>query len=329
ATKVRTHTYGDSTLDPASLAVERVHATSLGARLLASRPVGGGVDAIGSLHVDSDQGYVDRDPDPIGGRSTIAEAATGVELRRGALSADAAAGVAVPLDTGADPWPEAKAAVKYRLWKMRLQPRLVAGYKGRLPELRERYDASIGNQAVGPEKVGFGEIGLLLDHSDWAEVDVSGFYRRTNGLIRLSPDNSMLVNIGRVTVKGIDARLTVFPYRRVRGGASVELLDAGSPQLGENPIDRMAERRGDVWVEGRWRRLRGLVRARYIGEMIDQGTTLPDYGLVDASSYLVINDELSASLRVDNLLDERYLDRASGVRGSGRSAMLSLQGIWE
>ena len=66
------------------------------------------------------------------------------------------------------------------------------------------------------------ELGALVDRNDWAEVDVAGFWRRTDGMIRLSPTTNMLANIGEVTVLGVDARVTLFPYRAVRGGAGLE-----------------------------------------------------------------------------------------------------------
>ena len=128
----------------------------------------------------------------------------------------------------------------------------------------------------------------------------------------------MLVNMGRVDALGVDARVTVLPYRRIRGGASVSLIDADSPELGEDPIDRMAERRGDLWIEARGRRVRSFLRARYVGETVDQGVTLPVYALVDASGYFHLNDQLSASLRLDNLLDERYIGGVIVNDGNGR-----------
>lgn len=326
--RTRTTFYPDATLD-APQASEDVRAESFGGGYLVNRPVGEDWQLIGSTSIDSEHAVVDSGMDTVEGRATIADVATGFKYERGKLRGDAAVGVAIPVDVGATPWPEAKLSARYSPLRA-LTARVVLAHKGRLPTLRERYEV-FGNQALGPEKALFAELGLALEKNDLVSADVAGYVRRTNGLIRTDPSGgTMLVNLGELTMRGIDARATLFPYAPVHGGASVSLVKVTSAELGDDSVDRLPGRRGDVWVAGEWNdRLGGRVRYRYIGEMQDQGTTLDDYFLLDVSGHVRITDEVLATLRLENALGERYLDRASGVMGAGRAALLSVQGTWE
>jgi outer membrane receptor protein involved in Fe transport len=149
-------------------------------------------------------------------------------------------------------------------------------------------------------------------------------------MIRFVPGNPMLVNVGETTLRGVDARITALPYAPVRAGGSLSLVRATSEGSGDDAVDRLPGRRGDIWVAGdRRERAGGLLRARYIGVMVDQGVALDDYWLVDASSYYWVTRGIMAGLRLDNALDARYLDRAGGIMGLGRVLFLSVQGTWE
>jgi hypothetical protein len=311
---------------------EELRASSVGGGLLHNRPLlAARLQWVSSLGIDSEEGEAEnRNGAAIGGRATIAAAASGFKYERGVLRADGAAGVAVPLDLdGAAPWPEGKITVRYTPTPL-LTVRTVAGHKGRLPTLRERYELGTGNEALGPEKALYVEAGAELKNNDLLRLDLAGYLRRANGMIRFVPELERLGNSGELTVRGVDARATVFPYAAVQAGGSLSLLAASSAELGDEPIDRLPERRADLWLSGRWRtRAGGMLRLRYTGEQRDQQEILPDHTLLEASSYLRFTTALMATLRVDNLLDHRYLDRRGGVMGPGRVVMFGLQGLWE
>jgi outer membrane receptor protein involved in Fe transport len=56
--------------------------------------------------------------------------------------------------------------------------------------------------------------------------------------------------------------------------------------------------------------------------------TLDPYAVVDLSGWARLNRFMKATLRVDNLLDERYLLR-SNVAALPPVVALSLEGVWE
>jgi hypothetical protein len=308
--------------------VEDVHATSVGGRLLANRPIGEKLQLLGSVNVDSDYGTATTDMSTIGGRATMSEAATGFKWTPGMVRMDGAVGLAVPLDVGAKPFPEAKLSLKASPLTF-LTTRVVGGYKGRLPTLRERFEIGDGNAALGPEKALYAEVGARLEKNDYVDFDVAGYVRHVNGFIRFNQQLGMLINIGELTMYGTDMRAIAFPFSPIRGGGSVELVKVKSA-FGDDAIDRLPKVRGDLWVDGQWHgRFGGIARWRYVGEMQDQGNTLPDYYLFDLSAYVRIYRDIMANAGVDNMLDKRYLDRAAGIYGVGRVFRLGVQGTFE
>jgi hypothetical protein len=322
----RTLRYPDPDMS-APRAIENISAQNQGGAFLVNRPLGG-LELIGSAAVDSERGEVDSGSSTSGGRATIGAVAGGYKVVRGPFRSDGAAGVAAPLDIDASPWPEGKLAFKLSPVRV-VTARLVGGYKGRLPTIRERFEAN-GNQALGPEKALFAEAGVAVEKNTLVALDVAGWARRVNGMIRFVPESPMLVNVGETMMRGADLRVTAAPYAPVRAGGSLSLVRATSEDFGDDAVDRLPGRRGDLWVAGDWgERAGGLVRARYIGVMIDQGVALDDYWLVDASSYLWLTRAVMAGLRLDNALDARYLDRAGGIMGVGRVLLLTVQGSWE
>jgi outer membrane receptor protein involved in Fe transport len=306
---------------------EKVVAQSQGGAFLINRPIGD-FELIGSAAIDSEHGDVENGAASTGGRATISALAAGSKFVHGPFRADAAAGVAIPVDVGTSPWPEAKLTTRVSPHRV-VTARLVGGYKGRLPTLRERFESN-GNDELGPEKVLFAEAGVALEKNTWVSLDAAGWVRRVNGMIRFVPGMTELTNVGETNMRGADGRITILPYAPVRAGGSLSLVEATSEDFGDDAVDRLPGRRGDVWMAGDWRQSAGaMVRYRYTGNFVDQGVELDDYWLLDASSYYWITRDIMAGLRVDNALDERYLDRAGGVMGLGRVILLSAQGTWE
>ena len=306
---------------------EKVIAQNQGGAFLVNRPVGD-FELIGSAAVDSEHGDVETGSSTSGGRATLGAVAAGSKFVHGPFRADAAAGLALPIDVGASPWPEAKLTTRISPHQL-VTARLVGGYKGRLPTLRERFESN-GNDELGPEKVLFAEAGATLEKNTWLALDAAGWARRVNGMIRFVPGMTELTNVGETSMRGMDGRLTLMPYAPVRTGGSLSLVEATSEDFGDDSIDRLPGRRGDVWIAGDWRdRTGAMVRYRYTGTFVDQGVELDDYWLLDASSYYQVTRQIMAGLRVDNALDERYLDRAGGVYGIGRVILFTAQGTWE
>jgi hypothetical protein len=308
---------------------EKLEATRIGGAALASRGLGPRAHAVASAVVDSEQAdVIGFDRVETGGRATLAELAAGLQLEDGRWRLDSAAGVAVPLGTGADPWPEAKLSATFTpVGPVALS--IIGGRKGRLPTLRERFRPDIGNQSLGPEQVWFGETEVALHPVAWLDLRAAGYLRRSNGLIRLGTETRELVNLGQFDTRGVDARAEIPPGpTRFGGGASYSFTDAVSEELGSDALDFLPRHRATAWIEGRFTRVGGQVRMRWQSEQIDRQVTLPSRALVDVSAWAALPGDLLASLRLDNAAGVTYEERL-GVPAPGRVLVLVVQGEWK
>lgn len=308
---------------------EDLSATRAGAALLANRPIGATVHLIGSLVLDTEEAQVDGfDGTSVGGRASTAELAAAAQYEDGPFRVDLGAGLAVPVGIGADPWPEFKLGARW-------QPASAMGIegtlarKGRVPTLRERFRLDVGNEALGPEHASFGELAVDLTPAPAVTLQLAGYLRRTNGLIRYDSMQGALVNTGELDLRGLDLRLKIAPRSAVSGGASYSFTEAWSPESGLDPLDHMPAHRADAWVTFSPGDLGGTVRAHHVGERIDRNQTLPGYAVLDLSVFAHLPRGLFGSARVDNVLGEQYELRVGGVRAAGRVFSLLLQGEWQ
>lgn len=320
--------YADATLAEVRRR-EDLSATRAGAAFLANRPLGSRLHLIGSMVLDTEQAdVVGFDGAAVGGRATTAELAAGAQYERGPFTVDAAAGVAVPIGLDAEPWPEFKLGARW-------QPARVMGIeatlarKGRVPTLRERFRLDVGNQELGPEHAGFGEVAVDLTPVRAVTVEVAGYLRRTNGLIRYDAMQGSLVNTGELDLRGVDLRLKVAPRSAFSGGASYSFTEAWSAESGLDPLDFMPAHRADAWLTWAPDRFGGTARVHHVGERIDRNQILPGYEVLDLSVFAHLPRGLFGSARVDNVLGEQYELRVGGVRAPGRVFSLLLQGEWQ
>ncbi len=264
------------------------------------------------------------------GEVTLIEGAVGGQLERGKLRIDSAVGVALPLGVDATPWPEVKSVGRYKL-RSHLEVTATAGYKGRVPSLRERFDAMIGNPALGPEKALHGEV-RVIEKREHVSIEAAPFVRRTTGIIRTSQlpeDMGRLVNLDVVNLFGIDVQIKATPHRWVDVGGAYGYILARGPGGQADPIDRLPNNRFDVWTQlAPTKRFAGLVKLKYFGESVDRGAVIGGYATIEANFSAHLLDEYLAVLRLDDALDEQPETRA-GYHGPGRVISLVLQGTWQ
>jgi outer membrane receptor protein involved in Fe transport len=137
------------------------------------------------------------------------------------------------------------------------------------------------------------------------------------------------VNLDDISVHGLEAVVEILHGRPIGGGLAYIYGEAASKTLGLDPIDNFPAHRFEAWLETTWRGHAGAVlRVRYVSARTDQGMTLDPYAVVDLSGWARLNRFMKATLRVDNLLDERYLLR-SNVAALPPVVALSLEGVWE
>lgn len=321
--------YRDASLTERSR-TEDLDAHRFGAAALVNRPLRKSMQLVASATVDSEAADVrDMAGATTGGRASTAAAAAGFQFEDGPWKLDSSAGVAVPMGIGADPWLEAKLAASYSPRKVPVTFKATGARKGRTPTLRERYRLDIGNSALGPEHALFGEVAVDMKPSQQVSMHVASYIRRSNGLVRFDADASQLMNTGELTVRGVDARVSLTPTRHLYGGASWSFTDAYSPTLGTNPLDFLPNHRADGWIGARaGSRAGAVVRVRVVGEQIDRGGNLPARATAEISGHARVAD-LLGSVKIGNLLDDDYQLRAGGVMAPGRTVTFTLQGTWQ
>ncbi len=232
---------------------------------------------------------------------------------------DAAAGAAVPLSGGADPWPEARLALE--LTSDWADLTLIGARKGRVPTLRERFQPNTGNPAIGPEHSTYAEALLVLRPLDFAAITTSGWVRDIEGVIKIPLGGNQLDNVGDLLTGGLDVRLDLsFLESRFELGGSYQLQG----QTGESPFDFFPTHRGEVWIRGKPIRELGLwARGKYLGDRIDQGQSLGDLATLDLGAWVRI-DTVRVVGRVENIADAAWMAHV-GVPGFGRVVWLGIE----
>jgi outer membrane receptor protein involved in Fe transport len=295
------------------------------------------------------------------GAITITELAVDGQFERKWLRSDLAVGVAIPLDAdGAKPWPEAKLATKVKPHRD-LELTGTVAYKGRVPALRERFDATIGNPALGAELARHAELRVVWETMRSAalgtaehpeprlRLTLAPYVKKTTGSSRIClvqeqcPDDTLgrLAALDATFFYGVDTQARVRVARSVELGGSygyVKVCELGSAEGcdvpaammgGADPLDRLPRHRADAWVQVMpHAKLAALARARYFGGTIDRGERTAGYALVEASLTAQVTKQYLGVLRVDDALDERPETR-DGFRAPGRVISIVVQGTWE
>jgi hypothetical protein len=266
------------------------------------------------------------------GASTVLEPAGGFFfVAADWLAIDGAVGPAIPLGISAKTWPEAKLTATFTATRS-LQVKLTGARKGRVPTVRERFAAIIGNPALKPEMGSSAEATVLYRPARWLVADVAAYFRRTEDLISLNQTGTLQVNRGDIDVYGLEAKLEAYPWRWAGVGAAYVFAQVASNAMpgkgGTTGLDNFPQHRAEVWTNLRWEGTAGLWgRARYTGEVTDQGHTLGAYATLDAALWTRI-DTVQISLRGENLTNTAYQMRAN-VPGFSRTIFLGLLGTIE
>jgi outer membrane receptor protein involved in Fe transport len=316
--------------------VENLKALRSGAMALATQPFLRDFRWALSTTVDFEKAAVSNIMNAtVRGKTWIIEPAGDLQFERGRVRADLAAGVALPAGIDARPWPEAKAVVKVRPIDD-LELTATGAYKGRVPSLRERFDALNGNPDLGPERIAHAELRAVEHIADRLHLELAPYYKHANGTITMSSDPrdaGMLVNLGTVDFWGIDTRARVTPIPVLELGGGYEYVKARSTDAGgathDDPLPRLPHNRWDAWVQGRpaaW--FSALVRVKYFGASIDQSQRVAGYATVEANVAAQITKQYLAVLNVDDLSDVQPETRI-GYHTAGRVFSLIVQGTWE
>lgn len=319
--------------DPAlenQAAFEELSATRYGGAVLATQPFWKDFRWAASATVDHESARAENMMGGITrGDVTIANVALDGQYERKRFRVDVAGGLAVPSGIGADPWPEAKVAAKYKPVS-HVEVTATGGYKGRVPSLRERFDATNGNPALGPEQALHAEL-RVVEQRDGLRLELAPFYRQANGTVRASmapADMGKLVNLGELDIYGVDVQGKGAITARLEVGGAYGYIRAKS-DTSDDPLDRLPHHRADAWVMvSPLAALSALVRARYVGDAIDRAMPTDAYVLVEGTLTARLGAEYLAVVKVDDVLDVRPETRL-GYFAPGRTITAVFQGTWE
>lgn len=314
---------------------EDLSAIRSGGMALATRPITKDLRWAASAQATHEKALVfNMASDYVRGDVTLVELAGDLQYEHDRLRLDAALGLATPFGVGASPWPEGKLVARYKL-RPATELTATTGYKGRVPSLRERFDAAIGNPALGPEKAAHAEV-RVVEARDRLRLEVAPFYRRTTGFVRTAvegPEMGRLVNLGELDFYGVDVLGRGMVHPRVEVGGSynyvrVTMDSAATAQQQEEPLDHLPHHRFDAFARLiASTRLSGVVRVRFYGEAIDRMRTVGAYALLEGNLTWQLTDDYLGVLRIDDALDVRPETR-SGYHAPGRVISLVLQGSW-
>lgn len=308
---------------------ETLRALRVGGMALATHPIGKDARWVASTSISRDAGHmVSTMNDTVRGDLAILEAAGDVQYEKRTVRLDAAAGVAVPIGVGADPWPEVKLVAKWRPAYGPIELTATGARKGRVPSLRERFDAAFGgNASLDPEHATHGELRAVGEIKDQFRFEIAPFYRHTTGTIRRSTDPAdmgRLVNLDALDFYGIDISGRVFVHDRIEIGGAYNFV-----RLSGGSLDRLPEHRAEAWIQGRPRDNISLyARGRYVGEFIDQSLMLPAYVTVETTATMTLSRKYLLVVRADDLLNARPQTHR-GYYGPGTVVSLVLQGQFE
>jgi outer membrane cobalamin receptor len=295
------------------------------------------------LSVDGEGAAIDQTTLPSGahastsGRSIWGMAAVGARLTWRWLSVDAAVGALVPFENAGATWPEAKLTITFRPTRF-CSLLLIGARKGRLPTIRELYDPIQGNPLLDPELVLHGEAQLQARPHRLLAVRFSGYFRRVDGTIRLDPQqgggtgnmNARNVNLDTIFVRGFETGADVARDHVLGGGITYVFESAWSSTLGAQPIANFPTHKIDAYLSSTFwaRRMGALARVRWVSERLVQNEVAPRYWLVELDAWGRVTDRIRASVRVDNLLNQKY-EMLPGLLSLGTTATATIDGVWE
>ncbi|MEM6730267.1 MAG: TonB-dependent receptor plug domain-containing protein, partial [Myxococcota bacterium] len=259
-----------------------------------------------------------------GGRSSIGQLAGGIAYMTDRFEVSGTAGAASPINAEDDPWFEGSLETKlrpYEPWEVTL----IVARKGRLPNLRERFDFR-GNPDAPPEITNFAEIKNTVRYGNF-EFKSSAYFKRIDSLLSLGEGADLSVNGADIDILGLESAVTFNPDGAWSVGTAHNLMD-GSPDTedGFEPLSFMPRHRIDLFAQGHFDdQFGGWGRVRYTTEREDQGVLLDDFFIVEASGWWRVNETLRAVVRVDNATNTSYLSRAN-LRADGTTLTVLLEG---
>jgi len=208
----------------------------------------------------------------------------------------------------------------------RLRTAYGTGFKA--PSLQELYDSSYGsnNPDLSPEESSSLELGIEFRHDNY-HTSATLFNQKTTNLIRSV--GNILQNVDDADSRGLELN-TGISWQQTEFSAAITWLDANEtvasverdryrvPEWAAHLSGSYFYTSGRVWAETQYQGER-----RDLNWALQQDVNLDAYWLFNLGASYEVNDDLSLSARIDNLLDEEY-EEIYSYGTLGRTATVSL-----
>jgi catecholate siderophore receptor len=196
---------------------------------------------------------------------------------------------------------------------------------------------AVNNPNLDPEETYNVELGTKWDLAENRLALSAALFRteKTNARTRNANDEPYVLD-GRQRVDGVELGVTGRLNDRWTAVAAVaamrsEIVESANPDEQGNDLARTPELTASLWTTYEFPGGITLgAGAQYMDAVFRSTTnltqTVPDYWLFDVMASCAVNETLMLRLNLDNLTDERYVDRVGGghqIPGPGRSAVLS------
>jgi len=205
----------------------------------------------------------------------------------------------------------------------RLKGSLATGFKA--PTLFQLHSLSLGNPELRPERSMGWEAGFEARLGEGgSSLEAAWFDNRFRDLIS-SPWPLPYINLERARSSGVEGRLTLKPLPGVAVDGAYTLTRTRDEKTGGELLRRPREKYdAALSLE---RPGGGSVRLvqTWVGKRQDfGGIGLPSYSVVSLRASRPVGRGLTATLRLENLLDRRY-EEIAGYATAGRSGTLALK----
>lgn len=200
---------------------------------------------------------------------------------------------------------------------------ILAGNTGfRAPDATDRFGFG-GNPNLRPESSENYEVGLRYTPAPQHRFHLNAFHNTIDDLAEYNLNTSMMENIGRARIEGVEAGYT---WHTLPWHIKVEAIYQDPQNLENNTQLLRRAKQGYAASIGYTATDWSIsLDARYQGQRRDtSSTTLDAYTLLNLSGQYQLGKSLSISARIENLTDQEYA-LVSGYNTPERSAYLELR----
>ncbi len=195
----------------------------------------------------------------------------------------------------------------------------------------------VGNPNLKPEKTTTLDAGIVQEFGSRIRGEVTFFRNAFEDLIAFDSSNfpSTWSNIDRSWARGIEVSATVRPHRYVQAFVGYTHMNTKITRAASSvgwELPRRARNFGSTWISFAPRRWNLMAGGRFLGERRDSDFVFganrnQAYAVMFVSGSVRLTKHISPFFRLDNALDERYME-ALGYTSLSRNGVAGVRVSW-